>query len=63
MVRYLLSRILYGNFNIKYVLGKYDNKFLTDLKNSRFEKFVDFFENPNSEVFGYNKYFLNDCLS
>jgi len=57
MLKYLLSRIMYGKFNIKYI--KYNNKkFLNDLKNTRFCKFVDLFTNPNSDIFGYHQYFL-----
>lgn len=61
MVKYLLCKMLYGKFNIDYLLGKYNKKFIKDLANSEFNKFLDFFENPNSEVFNYNKYFLYDC--
>jgi hypothetical protein len=36
MLKYILSRILYGKFNVNYLLRKYDEKFIKDLKNSRF---------------------------
>lgn len=58
MVKYLLARILYGKFDVKYLLRKYNNKFLTDLSHSRFCHFVDFFTNETSELYNYNKYFL-----
>ena len=58
MLKYVLARFMYGNFNIKYVLNKYNNKFLKDLANTRFCKFVNKFTNPNSDIFGYSKYFL-----
>jgi hypothetical protein len=58
MTKYLLSRIMYGNFNIKYVLNKYNNRLLRDLNNTRFCNFVDLFTNPNSDIFGYEQYFL-----
>jgi len=58
MTKYLLSRIMYGNFNIKYVLNKYNKKFLKDLGNTRFCNFIDLFTNPNSNIFGYEQYFL-----
>ena len=57
MTKYLLSRIMYGNFNIKYILNKYHDKFLRDLSNTRFCNFVTLFTDPNSEIFGYQKYF------
>jgi len=66
MPRYILSRILYGNFNIDYLLEKYYKKFIKDLGRSRFCRFIEFFENctispdfPDSFV-GYEKYFLYD---
>lgn len=43
MLRYILSRILYGDFNINYLLNKYYQQFLFDLGNSRFCNFVSFF--------------------
>lgn len=60
VVKYFLSYLLYGKWNIKYLLGKYNNKFLDDLKNSQYNKFYDGFTNPNSEVYGYNEFFLRN---
>jgi len=56
LVRYILSRILYGNFNINYLLRKYYKKFLTDLGHSRFCGFVQFFNDPKySNMYKYFK--------
>ena len=56
MLRYILSKILYGNFNINYLLRKYYKKFLTDLGHSRFCGFVQFFNNPTySNMYKYFK--------
>ncbi len=55
MTKYILSRLLYGKFNINYLLGKYNKKFLRKLSTSRFCSFTMFF-NEND----YNKYFLYD---
>lgn len=58
MAKYVLSRILYGNWNIDYILGKFNDKFLKDLGNSRFCEFLILFEDCQiSPVYGYNKYF------
>ena len=57
MLKYILSRLMYGDFNINYVLNKYNNKFIKDLRNTRFCKFVYDFTNPNSDIFGLNIYF------
>lgn len=42
MVRYFLSKLLYGTFNVEYLLGKYYHKFLKDLSKSQYSHFVDF---------------------
>lgn len=57
MLKYILSRILYGNFDINYLLRKYNKKFLNDLQNSRFCNFIPYFTDPTSPIFGFNKYF------
>lgn len=57
MLKYVLSRILYGDFNIDYLLGKYDEKFLIDLGNSRFCEAITVFEDCTSAIYGYSKYF------
>lgn len=57
MAKYIISRILYGKFNINYLLNKYNNKFLKDLGSSRFCSFLELFLDPISKIFGYNKYF------
>lgn len=58
MIKYLLSRLMYGTFDIKYVLNKYNKTFLKDLSNARFCNFVYLFTDPNSNIFGYEQYFL-----
>lgn len=60
MLKYILSRILYGNFSINYLLGKYNNKFLEDLSNSRFCGALPIFTDPESIIYNYNKYFKYD---
>ena len=57
LVRYFLSKLLYGNFDIKYLLNKYYPKFIRDLTNSKYNNFVNFFTDPQSDVYNYNKYF------
>jgi hypothetical protein len=63
MTRYVLSRILYGDFNIDYLLEKYYKQFIKDLGRSRFCRFVVFFEDcnsPDGNFVGYEKFFLHD---
>lgn len=57
LAKYVLSYILYGNFNVNYLLRRYDEKFLHDLGKSRFCSFIEYFESPTSPGYGYAKYF------
>jgi len=57
MLKYILSKILYGEFDINYLLRKNNKRFLKDLGNSRFCSFLQLFNNPESQIFGYDKYF------
>ncbi|MBY0379920.1 MAG: hypothetical protein K2P99_05910 [Burkholderiales bacterium] len=54
MAKYILARLLYGKFNINFLLGKYNDRFLNKLRNSRFCAFIEFFDLYKE----YNSYFL-----
>jgi len=58
VLRYFLSKLLYGNFDVNYLLGIYYNNFLKHLKNSKYNDYLNLFINPESEFYGYDKYFL-----
>ena len=58
MVKYILAKILYGKFNIKYLLLKYSDDFFKDLRNSNFCNFINFFEQP--DIKKYYKVFRYD---
>ena len=60
MLKFILSRLLYGNFNINYLLRNYNNKFLNDLSHSRFCAFIQIFKDCQSDIYGYNKYFKKE---
>jgi hypothetical protein len=57
MLKFILSRLLYGDFNINYLLGKYNDKFLANLGRSRFCAFIQNFNDCQSDIYGYNQYF------
>lgn len=57
MLKYIWSRILYGNFDINYLLRKNNKQFFKDLSHSRFWGFIEFFLNPANNIVGYDKYF------
>jgi hypothetical protein len=60
MLKYILARILYGKFRIKFLLGKFNEQFLEDLGKSRFCAALHLFLDCDSIVFGYDKYFKFD---
>lgn len=60
MLKFILSRILYNRFNVKFLLRKYNKKFLKDLAKSRFCEALQLFLDTKSIIFGYDKYFKFD---
>ncbi len=58
MTKYILAKLLWGEFNINFLLGKYNDKFLKRLSTSRFCSFIEYFN-----TYDYNKYFLYDIHS
>lgn len=61
MLKFILFRLLTGKFKICYLLDKYNKRFLEQLSTSRFCNATQFFLDCESEIYGYNKYFLVDC--
>lgn len=57
LLKYILAKILYGEFSIIYLLNEHNTKFLNDLQYSRFNKALYVFQDENSPLHGYNKYF------
>lgn len=60
MLKFILSRLLYGNFDINYLLANKNEQFLYDLGHSRFCAFIQNFEDCQSPIYGYNKYFKKE---
>lgn len=58
MAKYILCRLLYGYFNINFLYRKYNKQFFTDLKNSRFCVFVNYFKDP--KFVEYDTFFKYD---
>lgn len=60
MLKYILARLLYGDFNVNYLLRKYNDKFIKDLTKSRFCGALPIFtECVNGLcVYNYDQYFL-----
>ena len=62
MLKYVLARIIYGCFDIKYLCRNFNKTFFKDLKKSRFCGFIEFFENPAEGVVGYDQNFKKCCV-
>lgn len=60
IIKLLLARILYGKFNVRYLLRKNNAKFLEDLGKSRFCEALHLFLDCDSIIFGYADFFLCD---
>ncbi len=52
-LKLILARILYGEFNLKYLTQRYNDRFFRDLARSRFCNFINGFTN----ILNYNQYF------
>jgi hypothetical protein len=57
MFKYILAKLLYGDFNIRYLCRNFNCQFFKDLKQSRFCGFVQAFKTPVNLI-GYDKYFI-----
>ena len=55
MLKYILARLITGEFNLKWLLYKNNREFFIKLENSRLCRFIEAFNSP--EIRGYNKYF------
>lgn len=61
MAKYILSRILYGDFNVKYLLRKYNEKFLFNLKKSIFCAFKEYLESQVQAMIMLSILNINKC--
>ena len=59
MSKYILSRILYGKFNIKFLLGKFNKQFFIDLGKSRFCGALRIYTDADN-LASYDRFFLTD---
>ena len=59
MLKYILARLLYGDFNLNYLYRNFNKQFFKDLAKSRFCGFIEFFENPANNIIGYQRFFLS----
>ena len=58
MLKYVLIRLLYGEYDLNKLCRNFNKQFFKDLKHSRFCGFIEFFENPDNEIIGFDQYFI-----
>ena len=61
MLKYILSKLLYGHFNIHYLCRHFNKQFFKDLNHSRFCGFIEFFNNPDNNIINYSRFFIKCC--
>lgn len=59
LLKYILSYLLYGKFKTSSMLSSNDERFFSDLSNSRYCHFIEAFESP--ELKGYGRFFRREC--
>ena len=58
MLKYILIRLIYGEFDLNKLCKNFNKQFFKDLAHSRFCAFVDFFEDPANDIIDYDDYFI-----
>lgn len=56
--KYILSMLIHGEFNLKYLTRAYHNDFLKDLTESRFSAFIEIYRQP--ELLNYEIFFRKE---
>lgn len=57
MLKYILAKLMYGEFHIKYLVRGFHSEFIEDLGTSRFCQYLEVFEDPSYELMDYDLYF------
>lgn len=61
-IRYILSKLLFDEFNMNYLLEKFYDNFIEELGKSRYCAFSELFLDCNSSIYDYTKYFKYDLV-
>lgn len=57
--KYILCRLLFGNFSVTYLSSGFHEEFLARLENSEYSEFAVIFKEERYGVVGYNRFFLS----
>ena len=61
LLKYILSRLLYGNFSVKYLSRCLNERFLEDLNDSPYWEFAFFFTDEEVGLTDFGRYFKCKC--
>ena len=61
MLKYILIKLLYGEFDSNKLCRNFNKQFFKDLANSRFCGFIEYFENPANGIMGFDQYYIKCC--
>jgi hypothetical protein len=56
LLKYILARLLYEKWDIKYLFNKYHDKIINNLRNSKFNEYVKYFTIFNNGIY-YKDFF------
>ena len=62
MLKYILIKLLYGEFDLCKLCRNFNKQFFKDLAHSRFCGFIEYFDNPDNGIIGFDQYFIK-CSS
>jgi len=61
MLKYILIRLIYGEFDLSKMCRNFNKQFFKDLNHTRFCGFIDFFENPVNGIVGIDRFYIK-CI-
>lgn len=64
MLKYILIRLIYGEFDLNKLCKNYNKQFFKDLKHTRFCGFIEFFEDPVNQILDFDQFYIKcnqDC--
>ena len=64
MLKYILIRLIYGEFDLNKLCKNYNKQFFKDLRHTRFCGFIEFFEDPINQIIDFDQFYIKcdqDC--
>lgn len=58
MLKYILIRLIYGEFDLNKMCRNFNKQFFKDLEHSRFCAFIEFFEDPINDILDFDQFYI-----